>query len=31
MDNPSRGNLPWQFGDATGHQLRMLYGLTDLA
>lgn len=30
VDNPSRVNLPWQFSDATGHRLRMLYGITEL-
>ncbi|WP_146064906.1 hypothetical protein [Streptomyces sp. SM1] len=31
LENPSRVNLPWNFSDTTGHRLRMLYGVTELA
>lgn len=31
LDVPSRVNLPWDFSDTTGHRLRMLYGITELA
>jgi hypothetical protein len=31
LGKPSRVNLPWQLSDTTGHCLRMLYGITDLA
>jgi hypothetical protein len=31
VDNLSRVNLPWQFSETTGHRLRMLYGITELA
>jgi hypothetical protein len=31
LGKPSRINLPWQFSDTTGHRLRVLYGITDLA
>jgi hypothetical protein len=31
VHNPSRVNLPWQLSDTTGHRLRMLYGITELA
>lgn len=31
LDNPPRVNLPWSFSDTTGHRLRMLYGITELA
>jgi hypothetical protein len=31
LEKPSRVNLPWQFSDTTGHRLRMLYGITDMA
>jgi hypothetical protein len=30
-DKPSCVNLPWKFSDTTGHRLRMLYGITELA
>lgn len=30
LDDPSRVNLPWNFGDTTGHRLRMLCGITEL-
>ena len=31
VDNPPRANLPWSFSDTTGHRLRMLFGITELA
>jgi hypothetical protein len=31
LDEPSRVNLPWEFSDTTGHRLRMIYGITELA
>ena len=31
LEKPSRVNLPWKFSDSTGHRLRMLYGITELA
>ncbi len=31
LEKPSRVNLPWRFSDTTGHRLRMLYGITELA
>src|SRR5262249_2967340 len=31
LDPPSRVNLPWNFSGTTGHRLRMLYGITELA
>jgi hypothetical protein len=30
LDNPPRGNLPWNLSDTTGHRLRMLFGITEL-
>ncbi|MBP2325340.1 hypothetical protein JOF56_005725 [Kibdelosporangium banguiense] len=31
LENPSRVNLPWTHSDTTGHRLRILYGITELA
>lgn len=31
LEKPSRVNLPWNFSDTTGHRLRILYGITELA
>ena len=31
LEKPSGVNLPWQFSDTTGHRLRVLHGITDLA
>lgn len=31
LETPSRVNLPWQYSDTTGHRLRMIYGITELA
>ncbi len=31
LEQPSRVNLPWTFSDTTGHRLRILYGITELA
>jgi hypothetical protein len=31
LEKPSRVNLPWEFSDTTGHRLRMIYGITELA
>lgn len=31
IEEPSRVNLPWKFSDTTGHRLRILYGITELA
>ncbi len=31
LEQPSRVNLPWRLSDTTGHRLRMLYGITELA
>lgn len=31
LEEPSRVILPWKFSDTTGHRLRMLYGITELA
>jgi hypothetical protein len=31
LEEPSRVNLPWKFSDTTGHRLRMMYGITELA
>lgn len=31
LEEPTRVNLPWEFSDTTGHRLRMIYGITELA
>jgi hypothetical protein len=31
LDRPARVNAPWKFSDTTGHRLRLLYGITELA
>lgn len=31
LEKPSRVNLPWEFSDTTGHRLRMIYGIAELA
>jgi len=31
LEEPSRVNLPWKYSDTTGHRLRMMYGITELA
>lgn len=31
LEAPSRVNLTWEYSDTTGHRLRLLYGLTEMA
>jgi len=31
VDQPSRVNLPWTYSDTTGHRLRHIYGIAELA